>query len=115
MSRLAARELRENMTEAERKLWTFLRSKQINGFKFRRQCLVGKFIVDFVCFEKKIILEVDGGQHMEQEFYDIERTNWLESQGFRVLRFWNHEVLKQTEAVLEKITPHLSPCLSGRQ
>ena len=94
-----ARELRKSSTEAEKMLWRRLRLRQIGGYKFRRQQPVGAYIVDFVCFEKKLIVELDGGQHAERVSYDGERTAWLESQGFNVLRFWNHEVLGQIEAV----------------
>ena len=101
------------MTDAEKMLWRYLRCEQVGGFKFRRQCSIGEFIVDFVCFEKKLIIELDGGQHTEQADYDSARSRWLESQGFRVLRFWNDRVLKDTEVVLEEIlsalTPHLNP------
>ncbi len=113
MNKVVARELRKNMTDAEKTLWRYLRFKQMSGYKFRRQCAIGKFVVDFVCFEKKLIIELDGGQHVEQEPHDAARTKWLENQGFHVLRFWNHEVLTETEAVLEKITPHLNPPPQG--
>jgi very-short-patch-repair endonuclease len=103
MDTTRARALRKNLTDAERKLWECLRLCQVEGFKFRRQQPLGLFIVDFVCFEKKLILEIDGGQHTEQVLYDSERTRWLESQGFRVLRFWNHDVLQETDVVNEMI------------
>jgi very-short-patch-repair endonuclease len=103
-----ARALRKNLTEAEQRLWRKLKQRQLAGVKFRRQQPIGRFIVDFVCFEKSIIVEVDGGQHGEQVSYDAERTRWLEAQGYRVLRFWNNEVLGQTEAVLEAILAALS-------
>ena len=96
-----ARQLRKNMTDAERRLWYHLRARRFLGLKFRRQQPIGNYIVDFVCFEKKIIIEVDGGQHLEQQAdYDAKRTSWLEGQGFRVFRFWNNDVLKDTDAVL---------------
>lgn len=98
-----ARRLRKNPTEAERILWRQLRLRQIEGYKFRRQQPVGQYIVDFVCFEHRLVIELDGGQHSEQVAYDTERTAWLQTQGFRVLRFWNHEVLRDAEAVTRVI------------
>lgn len=97
-----ARNLRNNPTEAERILWPHLRYRQLNGHKFRRQHSVGPYIVDFACVEEKLIIEIDGGQHASQIDYDTIRTQSLESQGFTVLRFWNHQVLNETETV--KIT-----------
>ena len=107
MNKIKARELRRNPTEAERKLWKHLRLRQIGGYKFRRQQPLGQYIVDFVCLEKKRIVELYGGQHSEQIVYDAERTEWLEAQGFRVLRFWNDEVLKEIEVVKEVIAKEL--------
>ncbi len=98
-----AKELRKNSTDAERVLWQQLRAHRFAGYKFRRQQPLGHYIVDFVCFEKHLIIELDGGQHAEQAVYDAERSAWLQSQGFRVLRFWNHEVLTDVEAVEEVI------------
>lgn len=95
-----ARTLRYEMTDAERKLWRSLRSKQVGGFRFRRQHVLGAYIVDFVCLEARLIIEVDGGQHAERKEYDQQRTVWLEQQGFQVLRFWNNEILQNVEAVL---------------
>jgi very-short-patch-repair endonuclease len=105
MDRSKAQELRRNPTEAERKLWPHLRLRQLGGHRFRRQHPLGKYIVDFVCLGKRIVIEVDGGQHDEQThiLYDKERTEWIERQGFRVLRFWDHEVMQSTEAVKEAI------------
>ena len=107
MNKIKARELRKNPTEAERKLWKHLRLHQIGGYKFRRQQPLGQYILDFVCLEKRLIVELDGGQHSEQIVYDSERTEWLEAQGFRVLRFWNNEVLKEIEVVKEVIAEAL--------
>lgn len=98
-----ARELRKHLTEAERRLWQKLQRRQLAGTKFRRQQPIGAFIVDFVCFECRVIVEVDGGQHAEEIAYDAQRTWWLEAQGYRVLRFWNNEVLAHTEAVTQAI------------
>jgi very-short-patch-repair endonuclease len=94
-----ARQLRKNLTDAERRLWKHLRSRQMGSHKFRRQQPIGSYIVDFVCFKKRLIVAVDGGQHSQQAVYDNARTEWLESQGFRVLRFWNNQVLEEIEAV----------------
>lgn len=109
MSREHARVLRSNPTEAERVLWKHLRLRQLDGLKFRRQQPLGHYIVDFVCLERRLIVELDGGQHAEQVASDAERTAWFEAQGFRVMRFWNHDVLNQIEAVKEAIRKGLSP------
>jgi len=100
-----ARQLRRSQTDAEKALWARLKSKQLEGVKFRRQQPLGSYIVDFVSFERKIIVEVDGGQHNEGEARerDVQRTAWLKGKGYQVLRFWNNEVLVNTEGVLEKI------------
>jgi very-short-patch-repair endonuclease len=103
MNNKSARELRKNLTDAERRLWQQLKRRQIATVKFRRQQPIGPFIVDFVCFERRVIIEVDGGQHAEQVPYDEQRTGWLEAQGYRVLRFWNNDVLANTEAVAQAI------------
>jgi very-short-patch-repair endonuclease len=103
MDRVKARQLRKNMTEAERTLWKYHRLRQFDGHKFRRQQPIGKYIVDFVCLEKRLIIEVDGGRHSEQVVYDLERNAWLEEQGFRVLRFWDNQVLKEIEGIKEMI------------
>lgn len=91
------------MTDAEQKLWRGLRLEQLGGFRFRRQYPVGSFVADFACVEARLIIEVDGGQHAEHVAEDASRTAYLESKGFRVLRFWNDQVLKETELVLEEI------------
>jgi very-short-patch-repair endonuclease len=95
------------MTDAERALWFQLRAKRLQDWKFRRQQPIGKYIVDFVCFEAKLVVELDGGQHAEQADADARRTAWLESQDFRVLRFWDDAVLKETDAVLGEILRNL--------
>ena len=102
------RALRRNMTDAERKLWSALRGKQLQGLKFRRQHPYEDFILDFVCLEKKLVVEVDGGQHQDRIAVDSKRTSVLEHAGFRVIRFWNHEVLQQLESVVEKIWQEVS-------
>ena len=96
-----ARELRRNMTKAERRLWRRLRGEQL-GVKFRRQQPIGRYIVDFVCLERRLVVEVDGGQHDGSE-YDRERDEWLEREGYRVVRFWDNEVMKEIEGVMEEI------------
>ncbi len=103
MSTEWARELRRNPTEAEKRLWSKLRAAQLLGHSFRRQEPIGGYVVDFVCYGRKLVVEVDGGQHATRQAHDEERTNWLEAQGFRVIRFWNNEVLGNTEGVLESI------------
>jgi len=98
-----ARRLRRASTEAEKLLWRKLRARQLGGAKFRRQAPIGPYIVDFVSFEHKLVVEIDGGQHNAPagQQHDINRTAWLETQGFRVLRFWNNQVLANLEGVLE--------------
>ncbi|MBI4332316.1 MAG: endonuclease domain-containing protein [Chloroflexi bacterium] len=98
-----ARTLRREQTDAERLLWSRLRRKQLDGFKFRRQQPIGRYVVDFVCFERKLIVELDGGQHDEARQRDEERTAWLNKEGFRVLRFWNNDVFGNLEGVWEVI------------
>lgn len=97
-----ARRMRKEMTDAERAVWMKVRGKRL-GYGFRRQHPIGNFIVDFVCIERGIIVELDGGQHSEQTEYDAQRTAWLEGQGYRVLRFWNHEALTELDAVVDVI------------
>ncbi len=114
-----AKTLRTNQTEAEQRLWYHLRAHRFMGLKFKRQKPMGRYIVDFVCLEHRLIIEIDGGQHAEQVAYDQHRDTWLRSQGFTVLRFWNNKVMQQLEAVLEQIrctialSPNPSPA-SGR-
>ncbi|MCQ8118827.1 endonuclease domain-containing protein [Methylomonas rosea] len=97
------RSLRKNQTDAERVIWQQLRNRQLLGCKFRRQQVIGPFIVDFVCLEPKLVIEVDGGQHAEQQEYDQNRSHYLQQLGYRVLRFWNHEVLQDMPAVMGAI------------
>jgi very-short-patch-repair endonuclease len=98
-----ARGLRRDMTDAEHLLWRHLRNRHLMGSKFRRQHEVDRYIVDFVCPEAGLIVELDGGQHAETVASDAHRTRRLESLGYRVLRFWNNDVLTNTEAVLEVV------------
>ncbi|MBV9019053.1 MAG: endonuclease domain-containing protein [Alphaproteobacteria bacterium] len=104
--------LRRNMTEAERRIWQILRLHQISGYKFRRQVPLGRYIADFVCHEARLIVEIDGGQHDHLSPREAERTAFLQSEGYRVLRFWNNEVLQNLEGVhaviageLGRVTP----------
>ncbi|MBQ0745645.1 MAG: endonuclease domain-containing protein [Marinobacter sp.] len=97
-----AKHLRQNMTDAEKLLWYHLRAYRLNGKRFRRQQPLGPYIVDFVHFGSRVVVEADGGQHNDS-LSDKERDAWLRSQGFRVLRFWNHEILRQTDVVLSVI------------
>jgi very-short-patch-repair endonuclease len=98
-----ARELRTNLTDAERRLWQKLKRRQVAGVKFRRQQPIGPYIVDFVCLERRVVVEVDGGQHSEQLRQDERRYQWLEAQGYRILRFWNNDVLANTEVVAQTV------------
>ena len=107
-----AKTLRTTLTEAENRLWYHIRAHRFLGLKFRRQKPIGNYIVDFVCHECQLIIELDGGQHQEMIEEDKRRDEWLKAQGYTVLRFWDNDVLNQTEAVLEKIrsvTHSLSP------
>ena len=100
-----ARELRQKQTDAERALWVRLRSKQLEGVKFRRQQPIGPYIVDLVSFDRELVIEIDGGQHDEEGIRerDDERTTWLRDRGYQILRFWNNEVLMNMEGVVERI------------
>ena len=102
-----ARTLRQNMTEAERRVWQILRSRQIEGHKFRRQVPIGRYIADFVCREARLIVEIDGGQHDRAACGETKRTEFLQNEGYRVLRFWNHEILANLEGVHDRIAEEL--------
>ena len=102
-----SRKLRKNMTDAEKQLWKILRAKQLEGFKFRRQTPIDTYITDFVCLEQRLVIELDGGQHANTAMYDAKRTRYLESQGFRILRFWNNDVLQNPEGVVKTILRQL--------
>ena len=103
-----ARKLRRKQTDAERKLWSFLRNRQLHGYKFRRQMPIGTYIVDFACVSLKLIIELDGSQHMHNTDYDECRTEYLRTKGYKVIRFWNNEVLLQVDTALEALTLALS-------
>ena len=113
-----ARALRRSQTDAEATLWRWLRDRRLHNFKFRRQAPVGSFIVDFVCLEARLIVELDGGQHVDHAKYDEQRTRFLQSLGFDVVRYWNDDVLLRTENVLEHLlsrleSPHPGPLPAG--
>ena len=115
-----ARELRNTTTDAERILWQHLKNRQLQNIKFRRQYPIAGYIADFASPEIRLVIELDGGQHLEQQEYDSRRTVKLACNGYRVLRFWNDEVLIQTEQVLSEILrvidatpPHPSPAFAG--
>ena len=109
----AARDLRQHMTDAEQRLWHCLRGKQLDGFRFRKQHPIARFVLDFYCSAAKLAIEIDGGQHntAPERASDEERTRYLKARGIRVLRFWNHEVLQELPGVLERIWEalHLPP------
>jgi len=102
-----ARKLRRAQTDAERMLWARLRARGIGGAKFRRQLPIGPFVADFCCLEKRLIVELDGGHHGAQAERDDKRSEWLERHGYRVMRFWNDDVVKNIEGVLEQILARL--------
>lgn len=109
--RVHAQALRQNATDAENLLWRHVRAKQLGDCKFRRQHPLGPYVLDFVCLERGLVVELDEGQHSEgqQLHHDQVRTEWLQAQGYTVLRFWNHEVLQQTSDVLARVLQALTP------
>ena len=115
-----ARKLRQQSTDAERMLWKHLRAHRMAGYKFRRQVVIEPYIVDFICLDARLIVEADGGQHLEQAEDDLKRTIFLESLGYTVMRFWNHEILGDIHNVLERIhdslieVPSPQPSPGGR-
>ena len=121
-----ARRLRNDSTEAERRLWYFLRRRHLAGHKFRRQYPLGDYIVDFVCMPLRLVIELDGGQHLDAQVYDQRRTEFLQRNGYRVMRFWNDDVLLRTDDVVGEIfrvveeraratPPQPSPASQGRE
>lgn len=102
-----ARRLRQDMTDAERKVWRFLRARQTEGFRFRRQVPFGRYIADFVCHEAALVIEIDGGQHDAESPAEIQRSKFLEAQGYRIIRFWNDDVLANAEGVYVTIVENL--------
>ena len=109
-----ARSLRQNMTEAEIRVWQMLRAHRMNGHKFRRQVPIGRYIADFVCHEARLVVEIDGGQHDRSSPQETERSGFLQREGYRILRFWNNEVLANPDGVCETIVNELAasppPC-----
>jgi very-short-patch-repair endonuclease len=105
---IKARILRKNQTDAEAALWQKLRGRGLDGYKFRRQVPVGPYVADFLCKEAMLIVEIDGGQHAEQVEYDRFRTDFLVTHGYKVVRFWNNEVLLNLDGVVEALTLTLS-------
>jgi len=103
-----AGELRREPTPAEKKLWVYLRGDKLNGVNFRRQHAIGNFIPDFVSIKRKLIIELDGSQHLEQAEYDVERSKYFESQGYKVIRFWNDQVENDVNEVIRAIEFALS-------
>ncbi|MFJ5159281.1 endonuclease domain-containing protein [Pantoea sp. NPDC088449] len=105
------RELRKAMPESEHQLWHFLRNRNLCGVKFRRQHPIGRYIVDFACIERLLIVELDGGQHNEDaaKIYDEQRTAFLQRSGWRVIRFWNNQVFEEFDAVMDEIYRQLTP------
>ena len=103
-----ARQLRKSWTDAELRLWQSLRNRNVEQHKFRRQHPIGPYVVDLICLEQRLIIEVDGGQHADRIEQDMKRTAYLEAQGFRVLRFWDNDVLLQTDAVMQVIFDSLT-------
>ena len=114
-----ARKLRRESTDAERLLWRYLRAHRMAGFKFRRQVVIEPYIVDFLCLEARLVIEADGGQHVQRAEDDEKRTAYLESLSYRVMRFWNHEILNDIDLVLDQIhgflikSPHPGPLPEG--
>jgi very-short-patch-repair endonuclease len=106
-----AKQLRTGQTETEQRLWYYLRGHRFLDLKFKRQKPLGRYIVDFICHECNLIVELDGGQHQQNAEYDRRRDAWLQAQGYTVLRFWNHQVMQQIDDVLEaiRVAAALSP------
>jgi very-short-patch-repair endonuclease len=102
-----ARELRLSQTEVEKRLWYRIRGRQLETCKFRRQAVIGRYIVDFACFERQLVIELDGGQYASKIEDDSKRTAWLNSQGYTVLRFWNNDITENVDGVLERIVEEL--------
>ena len=102
-----ARALRKTSTDAEALMWSRLRNRQFRNLKFRRQVPLGPYVVDFYCHELRLVLELDGGQHSEE--VDRPRTRWLEGEGYRVVRYWNHDVMENTDGVLAELEQRTSP------
>lgn len=104
-----ARGLRKNETDAERLLWSKLRAKQMFGLKFRRQQPIGPFVADFICFEIRLVIELDGGQHATDVIHDEQRDRWFAENGFHILRFWNNDIFGNLDGVLARIESAAAP------
>jgi very-short-patch-repair endonuclease len=102
-----ARALRSNLTDCELKFWRVVRNRRLKGFKFRRQVWIGNYIVDFICSDRRLIVELDGGQHADDTSYDEQRTSELEKLGYRVVRYWNSDVLGNFEGVVADVLREL--------
>lgn len=105
-----ARNLRKNMTDAEHEIWFRLRDRRLKGAKFRRQYSIGPYVVDFVCVEQLLVVEIDGGQHGERHEQDEKRTQFLMNRGYKVVRFWNNDVLQNIDGVPHEIASHFPEC-----
>ena len=103
LGRNRARTFRRTFTDAEMRLWQLLRRRNLKDFKFRRQHPIGPYIADFICLERRLVIEVDGSQHQQQSGYDSKRAMGLEAAGYQVLRFWDNDVLSQSESVMQAI------------
>src|SRR5690349_10328203 len=115
LTRDAARRLRVDQTDAEHRLWSRLRGRQLDGFKFRRQHSIGPFVADFFCLEAKLVVELDGSQHADQLEQDERRTEYIREAGYAVLRIWNHEVISEIDAVLQRIADALEQARPERK
>jgi very-short-patch-repair endonuclease len=115
LTRDAARRLRVDQTDAEHRLWSRLRGRQFEGFKFRRQHSIGPFVADFFCLEAKLVVELDGSQHADQLEQDERRTEYIRDAGYAVLRIWNHEVISEIDAVLQRIADALEQSRQGKR
>ena len=104
-----ARKLRSNLTRAERLFWYYVRARRFRKWKFRRQVPLGDYVVDFICAEARLVIEIDGGQHMANASDDARRTGWLNANGYRVIRFWNNDVLGNIDGVMEEVEKNLRP------
>ncbi|MEW6516108.1 MAG: endonuclease domain-containing protein [candidate division FCPU426 bacterium] len=101
------KQLRENMTDVERKLWYSLKDRRFGGLKFRRQHPIGPYVVDFYCAEKHLVVELDGGQHAMNEKQDQEWSRYLELQGYKIIRFWNNDIQNNIEGVLQRLSEYI--------
>ena len=115
LTRDTARRLRSDQTNAENRLWSRLRGRQLEGFKFRRQHSIGPFVTDFFCLEAKLVIELDGSQHADQLQDDERRTEFIRDAGYKVLRFWNHQVISEIDEVVQRIADALEQSRRARK